>query len=166
MDLGEFVLGGNFIASPRLTSITFALAITLTAGVLLLGIRKLRLQDARSARSIQTSPDATGWLLALSAIMSFTFYKHHAYDEVVFLFPLCYALQHRHQASAKAALALIGYHWFVQRIFDSYLHFSWLWNTTRLLSFCALLACVYFTQPVSDPLVIAQEKAATSAAAL
>lgn len=168
MDLGEFALGGNLIASPRLTAITFTVAITLTAAVLVLALRRLQ-HDASTQHDAQKNTclhpnaaplhadsapieasakdGATGWLLALTATMSFTFYKHHAYDEVVFLFPLCYALQHRTQPAARAALALIAYHWFIQRLFDPYLHFSWLWNTLRLLSFCALLTCIYFTPP-------------------
>lgn len=145
MDLGEFALGGNLVANPRLTAITFAVAIALTAAVLLLALRKLR-----KTNPTQHSQDAIGWLLALTATMSFTFYKHHAYDEVVFLFPLCYALRHRHRPAAKVALALIGYHWFVQKFLDPYMHFSWLWTTVRMLSFCALLASIYFTEPSSE----------------
>ena len=137
MDFGEFLLGGNLVATPRLTAIVFCVAVTLTTGVLLLALRSLR-------RSCETeSREGTGWLLALMAVMSFALYKHHSYDETVLLLPGCYALQHRRLTSARLALGLIAYHWYVQKLFDGRIPFSLTWSGIRLTSFLVLMAAVY-----------------------
>ncbi len=141
MDLLEFLLGGAPVATPRLTVICFAVAIVLTAAVLGLALRWLR----RSG--LAGSVDGTGWLVALMATMSFAFYKHHPYDEVVFLFALCHALRHRRQLAAVASLVVIGQHWYLQRFLDARVPWSFGWAELRLASFVLLVGCVYFTKP-------------------
>ncbi len=144
MDLLEFLLGGNLVATPQLTAICFAVAIGLNVAVLLLALRWLR----RSG--LQSTADGFGWLVALTAVMSFAFYKHHPYDEVVFLFALCHALRHRTQPAAWVVLALVADHWYLQRFLDGRIPWSFAWAELRLTSFFLLVAAVYFTRPAGD----------------
>ncbi len=137
MDLGEFLLGGNLVATPRLTAIVFCVALSITITVLLLALRSLR----RSGQS--QSREGTGWLLALMAVMSFALYKHHPYDEIVLLLPACYALAYRDRTPAKVALGVIVYHWYLQKLVDGHIPFSFLWSGIRLTSFLVLLAAIY-----------------------
>ena len=141
MDLLEFLLGGAPVATPRLTVLCFAVAVVLTTAVLVSALRWLQKRGPGRSR------EADGWLLALMATMSFAFYKHHPYDEVVFLLPLCHALRHRRQIAAGATLALIADHWFVQRFLDARVPWSFAWAEVRLTSFLLLVAYVYATKP-------------------
>lgn len=141
MDLMEYLLGGAPVATPRLTLLCFAVAVTLTAAVLLCAIRWLH------KTGLSKTADGFGWLLALTATMSFALYKHHPYDEVVFLFPLCHALRHLRRWTALATLVLIADHWFVQRFLDAAIVWSFTWAELRLASFLLIVACVYATKP-------------------
>ncbi len=141
MDLLEFLLGGAPVARPRLTLITFAVAIALTAGMLLLALRWLR-------RTAQTeSVEAFGWMVALTATMSFVLYKHHPYDEVVFLYPLCYLLRQWRRPVAALGLLLIGYNWYIQRFVDPHVRWTYAWAELRLSLFFVLLLAVYWARP-------------------
>ncbi len=142
MDLLEFLLGGHLVATPRLTAISFAVAIAITAGVLLGALRHLR------RAGLAHSADGRGWLLALVATMSFVLYKHHPYDEVVFLYPLCYALRRWQRWPAAVVLVLIGYSWFVQRFVDPHFTWTFLWAEVRLAMLFVLLGMVYGARPL------------------
>lgn len=134
MDLFEFMLGGGAVATPRLTLISLIVALALTLAVLLLALHRARTMDA---------VERTGWLVSLVATMSFALYKHHPYDEIVFLFPFCYALRHRARPAAQATLFLIGYTWYVQPSVDLRVHFSFAWCWSRMSILFALLLSIY-----------------------
>lgn len=137
MDLFEFLLGGGPVATPRLTLISLVVAVAITIAVLLPAV--LRHHDHSEAAEV----DHTGWLAALMATMSFALYKHHPYDEVVFLFPFCYALRHWRRPAAMATLFLIGYCWYVQPLVDLHVAFSLAWCASRMSILVALILCVY-----------------------
>ena len=124
MDLFEFLLGGGPVATPRLTLISLLVAFAITTAVLLPAARKPFATDHHT--------DRTGWLAALMATMSFVLYKHHPYDEVVLLFPFCYALRHWRRRASLAAIFLIGYCWYVQPLVDLQVRFSLAWCVYRI----------------------------------
>ena len=83
------------------------------------------------------------WQMAVMATMSYGLFKHHAYDEVVLLLPLCYALKHRRQPSAQAVLVLIAYLFYVQRGLEAlHLHALWM-RVPEFLMLMGILGCTY-----------------------
>ncbi len=141
MDLLEFLLGGGPVARPRLTLISFAVAVAITAAVLLLALRFIR-------RTGQTNNvQCFGWLVALTATMSFVLYKHHPYDEVVFLYPLCYLIRQWRRPAAAIGLLLIAYNWYVSRFVDGRMPWTLAWAGVRVVMFLLLLAAVYWAKP-------------------
>ena len=143
MDLFEFLLGGGPVATPRLTTISLLIALAITFAVLVPAVRRSFGSDSAAAT------DRTGWLVALTATISFVLYKHHPYDEVVFLFPFCYALRHWRRPAALAALFLIGYCWYVQPHVDLQVRFSLAWCVARMSILFALILCVYRIADIS-----------------
>lgn len=137
MDLFEFLLGGGPVATPRLTTISLLVAVAITLAVLVPAVRR------STGNNGQVEVERTGWLVALTATMSFVLYKHHPYDEVVFLFPFCYALRHWRRPAAIATLFLIGYCWYVQPHVDLQIRFSLAWCAARMSILVALILCVY-----------------------
>jgi hypothetical protein len=82
------------------------------------------------------------WQMALMATMSYGLFKHHSYDAVVLLLPLCYALRMWRERQAKAVLALIGYLFYGQRALEGvHLHPDSLY----LLEFGMLMAILVMT---------------------
>jgi hypothetical protein len=70
---------------------------------------------------------AKGWQMALMATVSYSLFKHHAYDAVVLLLPLCFALARRREARARAVLAVLSYLFYGQRLVEAlHLHRSWM----------------------------------------
>jgi len=66
------------------------------------------------------------WQMALMATMSYGLFKHHTYDAVVLLLPLCYALRMWRERSAQVVLGLIGYLFYAQRVLEAaHLHPGW-----------------------------------------
>lgn len=136
MDLLEFLLGGGPVGTPRLTVISLVAALGITLIVLLLALRRCK-------RLALDRAEATRWLLALTAAMSLVLYKHHPYDEIVFLFPLCYALRHWRRPASAATLFLIGYCWYIQPWVDLRIQFSFAWCWARITILFALLLCIF-----------------------
>jgi hypothetical protein len=60
------------------------------------------------------------WQMALVGLLGYALFRHHPYDEIVLIFPFCYALMLWREARAKIVLFVIGYHWYVQRLFDAF----------------------------------------------
>ena len=141
MDYLQFLLDGGAVARARVTSINFAIAIAITGGVLLLALRHLR----RTGQSDTTQ--GFGWLVALTATMSFVLYKHHPYDEVVFLYPLCYLVRQWRRPAAALGLLLIGYNWFFAHFVDARMPWSLTWAGERLAMFLLLVAAIYWAKP-------------------
>ncbi len=141
MDLLEFLLGGGPVANPPLTLLSLLAAVSLNLGVLIAAIRFLR----RTGQG--NNAEGLGWLLALNAAMSFILYKHHPYDEVMFLFPLCYVLSRWRRPAAACALLIIVYNWYFARFVDSRITWSFAWAEARLCLFIGLLVAVYAAKP-------------------
>lgn len=123
MDALQLPLRAMHVPDLAVQVSTFAVALAITAAVLWLAIAR--------------SPNLTGWHMALAATMSYSLYKHHAYDAVVLLLPLCFALARWRSARGKAALALIAYLWYGQRVVDAATGLS---NSFFVLQFVLLMA--------------------------
>ncbi len=83
------------------------------------------------------------WQIAIMATMSYGLFKHHAYDAVVLLLPLCYALKHRRQPAAQAVLVLIAYLFYLQRGLEAlHLHALWM-RIPEFLMLMSILGCTY-----------------------
>lgn len=95
-----------FHASENLINV-----ITLGAAVLVCGIVLYLATRWHRGSSVQ-------WQMALMATMSFGLFKHHNYDAVVLIFPLCYALRFRQLARGRIILLLLAYLWYIQRLVD------------------------------------------------
>jgi hypothetical protein len=88
------------------------------------------------------------WHAALLGVASFSLFKHHSYDSVVLLFPLCYALARWRRTAAKVAIAATAYDWYGQRALDQifWIHFPTLWRFLFIFAFAVLmvlLAAIY-----------------------
>ena len=70
--------------------------------------------------AVRRHPQSSGqWQMALLATASVGLFKHHFYDTVVLLFPLCHALRLWRSRHAQVALAAIAYLWYLQRAIDA-----------------------------------------------
>jgi len=123
MNLVEVFVNGR-MREGALNGLELALALVVCVPISYLAFRRHR--DS----SVQ-------WQMAIMATMSYTLFKHHAYDEVVLLLPLCYALRFWRDAKAQFTLLLLGYLLYVQRIVDAiHLHLDF-----AAIQF-AMLVCV------------------------
>lgn len=105
MDVLEFFLQPH-LATGAVQAIIFITPIVLCLGLLFCAMRIHR------SSSVQ-------WQLAVMATISIGLFRHHFYDAVVLLIPLCYALALWRHWRAKLALGLIAYLWYFQRIVDA-----------------------------------------------
>jgi len=93
------------------------------------------------------------WQMALMATMSVGLFKHHAYDAVVLLLPLCYALGRWQERRAKIVLGLIGYLFYFERVLEAaHLHPRWAY----LAEFAMLMAILAMTYRLREPSGLAQ----------
>ena len=58
------------------------------------------------------------WQLSLLAVADFALFKHHSYDAVVLLFPMCFALRQFWRWEAKGILLLVGYFFYLQKCLE------------------------------------------------
>ncbi len=87
------------------------------------------------------------WHMALLATMSFSFFKHHTYDAVVLLFPLCFGLSRCQQRSGRWIVGLIAYLFYGERILEAaHLHRWWF----CVPDFLALMAVLILTYRIRD----------------
>ncbi len=128
MDILDLLLMKVGVATARADAIETVLAILACALVFYFGIRR------HAAASTQ-------FHLSLLGTASFVFFRHHAYDAVSLLFPLCFALRLRHDRRAKIMLALIAHLFYVQRILEA-AHL--LQGYLYIPSFFVLLGVLYF----------------------
>ena len=67
-----------------------------------------------------------GWHMALLATMSYGLFKHHTYDGVVLLFPLCYGLSRWRERAGRWIVGLIAYLFYFERLLEAvHLHRWW-----------------------------------------
>jgi hypothetical protein len=88
------------------------------------------------------SSSSPQWQLALMATMSFCLFKHHEYDSVVLLFPLCYGLRLWRDRRAQVILFIIGFLWYVERLVDILLPSP---NRFYIVQFALLLVVLTLT---------------------
>lgn len=105
MDVLEVPLYHLGLTRNVVDPITFLIASSLCVGLL------FRAARGRHALSVQGQ-------LALMAVLSFSLFKHHTYDSVVLLFPLCHLLRYWRFGTARVALLLLAYVWYAQRVMD------------------------------------------------
>ena len=92
--------------------------------------------------------DSIPWQMALMATMSYGLFKHHPYDAVVLLLPLCHAVACREQGRAKAVLGLIAYMFYGRKLLEAaHLHPAWV----RLPEFLGVMAILYLTYRIGPP---------------
>ncbi len=100
-------------------TIELAVALSVCAAVSLPAYRRSWSEEWSGAGSVR-------WQMALMATMSYSLFKHHPYDAVVLLFPLCYALRMWRERSAKIVLGLLAYLFYGQRLLEAaHLHPAW-----------------------------------------
>ena len=94
---------------------------------------------------------SVAWHLAILATLSYALIKHHSYDGVVLIFPLCYALRRWQVAGARVAMASLAYLFYGQRALEgAHLHPQW----SFLVEFAMLmviLAAVYTLREQTEP---------------
>ena len=69
----------------------------------------------------RTANASVQWQVAVMATASYALFKHHDYDSVVLLLPLCYALSLWRSSLAQGVVGSVGFLWYVERIFGRYL---------------------------------------------
>jgi hypothetical protein len=106
MDVLESLLNHLHTPEAIVKAVTLGAAVLICAIVLYLAIHRHRF-------------GSTQWQMALMATMSFCLFKHHSYDSVVLLLPLCYTLRLWRDTRAQIAILLIGYLWYFQRLVDA-----------------------------------------------
>jgi hypothetical protein len=90
------------------------------------------------------------WQMALMATMSVGLFKHHSYDALVLLLPLCYALGRWQERRAKIVLGLIGYLFYFQRVLEAvHLHPRWAY-LVEFTMLMGILAIMYRLREASE----------------
>lgn len=83
------------------------------------------------------------WHMALLATMSYSLFKHHTYDAVVLLFPLCFALSHWRERDGRWIVGLLAYQFYGERLLDAaHLH-PWWFCIPDFLMLVAVLILTY-----------------------
>jgi hypothetical protein len=68
------------------------------------------------------------WQMALVGTLGYALFRHHRYDEIVLLFPMCYTLILWREKGAKIVLLILGFHWYAQRLLEAFkLRFEYLY---------------------------------------
>ncbi len=106
MDVLEAALGRFHLSMTIVNPLELVSALVVCGSVLYVALR--RQQES-----------STQWQLALMATMSFGLFKHHDYDGIVLLIPLCYGLRMWADRRGKAVVLLLGYGWYVQRAVEA-----------------------------------------------
>lgn len=86
--------------------------------------------------------DAVDWHMAILGLGSFALFRHHPYDAVVLLFPLCFALRRRQSKLAKVLFGIVAYFWYAQRMMNGSL--DWTLFRSRL-EFALLVVALVIT---------------------
>lgn len=124
---------GSFLPAIMLPTwlnlLTLACALGVCAGVLYFAVRRTR------GSSVE-------WQMALLGTASFGLFKHHSYDAVVLLFPLCYALRLWRHALAWVAIGAVAYVWYLQRVLEM---MRLMWRFLFFAEFGVLMVLLFAT---------------------
>jgi hypothetical protein len=89
--------------------------------------------------------------MALLGLASFALFRHHSYDAVTLLFPLCYAFERWQSSQSKWAIAIIAYCWYGERLLDSVDPYSKVLPKVEFLLLIVAMALVYRIGPEAQP---------------
>jgi hypothetical protein len=103
MDMLELALKDSPLGPSMVSGLVYGVPLAISAALLYLIARK------KSGMS---------WNLQISllAVLSIVLFKHHAYDNVVLLFPAAYCIRNIRRVAARWALGTICYLWFGERL--------------------------------------------------
>jgi hypothetical protein len=105
-------------------------------------------------KCLRRSADGTGWHIAILGLASFALFRHHSYDAVTLLFPLCFALSRWRSPESKLLLGIVGYFWYLQQVLsdlDPHYHWSNLRYHLEFLLLVAAMALTYRMWPGTQP---------------
>ena len=68
---------------------------------------------------LRRSRSDAGWHMALLGLASYVLFRHHSYDSVTLLFPLCLAFERWRRPESKLVIAIVACCWYLQRLLDS-----------------------------------------------
>lgn len=134
MDVLDIPLMKLGVSPLHADTIETALAILACALIFYVGIRK-------------HANTATQFHLSLLGTAGFVLFRHHAYDAVSLLFPLCFALRLWHDRRAKIMLGLLAYIFYGQRVLEAAKIFH---GYLSIPSFFILLGVLYLTYQLRD----------------
>jgi hypothetical protein len=100
---------------------------------------------------LRRSRSAVRWHMALLGLASFALFRHHSYDAVTLLFPLCYAFERWQSSQSKWAIAIIAYCWYGERLLDSVDPYSKVLPKVEFLLLIVAMALVYRIGPEAQP---------------
>lgn len=100
---------------------------------------------------LRRSASAVRWHIALLGLASYVLFRHHPYDAVILLFPLCYGLQRWRSSQAKLVIVIISYCWYVQRLLDFVDPYSKVLPKVEFLLLVVAMALIYRIGPEAEP---------------
>lgn len=102
---------------------------------------------------LRRNRSAVRWHMAILGLASYALFRHHSYDGVTLLFPLCYAFERWRVPQSKLVFAIIVYCWYLQRLLNSLDPYSSVLPKVEFLLLILAMALVYRIGPESQPAV-------------
>jgi hypothetical protein len=100
---------------------------------------------------LRRSRSAVRWHMALLGLASYALFRHHSYDAVTLLFPLCYALERWRIPQSKLLIAIIAFSWYLRRLLDSVDPYSNFVPKLEFLLLVLAIVLVYRIGPEPQP---------------
>lgn len=92
---------------------------------------------------VRSRTSAAQYHVALLATVSVGFFRHHNYDQVTLLLPLCFALAHWRTWEAKVILAVIAWLFYIQRLAEQLHMHPVYFNIPEFLALAVALYMLY-----------------------
>ena len=102
-------------------------------------------------KCLKRHPAAVEWHMALLGLASYALFRHHPYDAVTLLFPLCYALARWRSPQSKLVITIVAYFWYLQRLLDIFERHSTVRPELEFLLLIAAIALTYQLGPEEQP---------------
>jgi hypothetical protein len=93
--------------------------------------------------------------MALLGLASYALFRHHSYDAVTLLFPLCYAFGRWRSPQSKCVIAIVAYCWYLQKLLGFVDPYSNVLPKVEFLLLVLAMALVYRIGPEPQPGVTA-----------
>lgn len=100
---------------------------------------------------LRRSRTSVGWHMALLGLASFALFRHHSYDAVTLLFPLCFAFERWRSSQSKLLIALVAYSWYLKRFLDVVDPYSNVLPKVEFLLLIFAMGVVYSMGPETQP---------------